>query len=167
MGKRRSGEMADRRTPASGEPLVAEVMQRRVVTIGPDATVQELAELLRKKKISGVPVVDDGEHVVGIVTEGDLVAQDADLHFPHYIQFLDSIIYLESVKKFEERVRKAVGAYVRDVMTKDVLTVSPQTTVREVATLMSDHKINRVPVVEDGKLVGIVTRDDVVRSMGL
>jgi CBS domain-containing protein len=159
--------MADRRTPASGEPLVAEVMQRRVVTIGPDATVQELAELLRKKKISGVPVVDDGEHVVGIVTEGDLVAQDADLHFPHYIQFLDSIIYLESVKKFEERVRKAVGAYVRDVMTKDVLTVSPQTTVREVATLMSDHKINRVPVVEDGKLVGIVTRDDVVRSMGL
>jgi len=159
--------MTDEGARATAEPTVADVMERRVVSIGPDATVQELAELLRKKKISGVPVVDEQERVIGIVTEGDLVAQDADLHFPHYIQFLDSIIYLESMKRFKERVRKAVGAYVREVMTKDVLTVSPQATVREAATLMSDNKVNRIPVVEGGKLVGIITRGDVVRSMGL
>ena len=84
-------------------------MERDVVTVRPDMAVKEFAELLREKTIGGMPVVDEEGRLVGIVTEGDLMALDADLHFPHYIQFLDSVIYLESARKFEERLKKAVG----------------------------------------------------------
>jgi CBS domain-containing protein len=140
-------------------------METNVVTIGPDATVKELAELLAKNNISGLPVVDASGGLLGVVTEGDVILEDAELHFPHYIQFLDSIIYLESVRKFEERLRKAVGAKVGDVMSTDVLTVDPDMSVRQVATIMADNNVNRVPVLEDDRLVGIVARNDIVRAI--
>jgi CBS domain-containing protein len=93
---------------------------------------------------------------------------DTDLHFPFYIQFLDSFIYLESRKKFEERLRKTVGAFVKDVMTDGVHTVHPEDSVRQVASLMTEHRINRIPVVDaDGKLVGIVGRHEVLTAIGL
>ena len=151
----------------SAEPRVADVMERDVVTVRPDMGVKEFAELLREKKIGGTPVVDEEGRLVGIVTEGDLMALDADLHFPHYIQFLDSLIYLESTKKFEERLKKAVAATVADIMTDDVKTVRPDDPVRKVATLMTDHRFDRVPVEEGGRVVGIVTRHDVLKVLGL
>jgi CBS domain-containing protein len=154
--------------PAQSESSVKDIMKTDVVSIGPEATVEELAHLLAAKHLGGVPVVDTSGQLVGIVTQGDLVALDADLHFPYYIQFLDSLIYLESRHKFEERLRKAVGAYVKDVMTAEVHTVAPDDSVRRVATLMSRHKINRIPVVDtDGKLVGIVGRHEVLTTIGL
>jgi CBS domain-containing protein len=144
---------------------VRDIMQPNVITIGPEATIRELADLLATHKISGVPVVDDERRVIGMVSEADLIVQDADLHFPHYIQFLDSIIYLQSVRKFEERYKKAFGAKVADVMTAHVESISPDASIYDVATLMADHKINRLPVVEDGRLAGIVTRGDIVRAI--
>jgi CBS domain-containing protein len=159
--------MADE-PPAQSEPSVKDIMKTDVVTIGPEATVEELAHLLAKEHLGGVPVADGNGQLIGIVTEGDLVALDTDLHFPFYIQFLDSYIYLESRHKFEERLRKAVGAFVKDVMTDEVHTVTPDDSVRQVATLMSRHKINRIPVVDaDGKLVGIVGRHEVLATIGL
>ena len=143
-----------------------DIMQTEVVTVTPEATAREVADLLAEKKVSGVPVVDADRHVVGIVTEGDLILQDADLHFPRYVQFLDGVIYLESVRKFEERFRKAFGARVADVMSAEVITVGPEAGVHEMATLMADHSVNRLPVVgDDGVLLGIVTRGDVVRAI--
>ncbi|NLG64421.1 MAG: CBS domain-containing protein [Actinobacteria bacterium] len=154
--------------PPAEELRVRSIMKAEVITVGEDVTVKELAQLFEKHGVSGAPVVDEQNRVIGMVTEGDLVALDADLHFPLYIQFLDSLIYLQSMHKFEERLRKAVGAYVRDVMTRDVFTVTPDSTVRQVATIMSRHKINRVPVVDDqGVLVGIVGRHEVLASIGL
>ena len=142
-----------------------DIMKADVVTIGPTATVRELAELLSTHEISGVPVVNESGDLVGVVTEGDVILQDADLHFPHYLQFLDSIIYLESVRKFEERFRKTFGNRVADVMSTDVVTVSPDASIHEVTTLMADNGVNRVPVLEEGRLVGIITRGDVVRAI--
>jgi CBS domain-containing protein len=142
-----------------------DIMQTDVITIGPDATVRELADLLAEHEISGVPVVDAEGALVGIVTEGDVILQDAELHFPHYVQFLDSVIYLESVRKFEERFRKTFGNKVADVMSTEVFTVAPGSTIHELTTLMADNKVNRLPVVEDGNLVGIITRGDIVRAI--
>ena len=140
--------MAAAEPPAQSEPSVKGVMRTDVVSIGPDATVKDLAHLLAEHHLGGVPVVDTDGQLVGIVTESDLVAMDTDLHFPFYIQFLDSFIYLESRKKFEERLRKTVGAFVKDVMT--------------------EHRINRIPVVDaDNKLVGIVGRHEVLTAIGL
>jgi CBS domain-containing protein len=154
------------RVKGTDEPRVREIMRHDAVTVGPQVTVQELADLLRAHDIRSVPVVDQGR-LVGVVTEGDIVAQDADLHFPHYIQFLDSLIYLESTKKFEERLRKVVGASVREIMTAEAITTAPDDTVSHAATLMSENRINLLPVVEESKLVGIVTRHEIVASMGL
>jgi CBS domain-containing protein len=142
-----------------------DIMTTEVVTVPADATVRELAELLSKTKFSGVPVVDDSGRLVGIVTEGDVILQDADLHFPHYVQVFESIIYLESVRKFEERFRKSLGSKVADVMSREVVTVAPDTPVKEIATLMADEEVNRVPVVDGNRLVGIITRGDIVRAI--
>jgi len=149
-----------------GEPLVEEYMRTDVVTIGPEATVKELAHTFHEEDVSGCPVVDEEGNLFGIVTEGDLVAQDAELHPPRYIQFLDSKIYLQSPKKFEERLRKVTGYTVKDVMTADVLTVTPKTPVRRAATIMADNRINRLPVVEGRKMVGLIGRHEVLCAMG-
>ena len=142
-----------------------EIMKSEVFTISEDASVQELAKLLAKKKISGAPVVDDQHCVVGIVSEGDLVSQDADIHFPHYIELLGNIIYLESVKKYEERLEKAAASSVRDIMTTDVVTVQKDSELHEIATLMTERQVNRLPVLDGDVLIGIITRADVVRAM--
>jgi CBS domain-containing protein len=159
-----SGSMS---TDAGGEPRVADIMTADPITIHPQATVQDLANLLRARHISGVPVVDDARHVLGVVTDGDLVAQDADLRFPHYFELLDSLIYLESTKKFEERLRKAVGATVAEIMSDRVYSVRKDDAMSAAATLMNKHKINLVPVVDDeDMLVGVVTRHDVIAGLG-
>jgi CBS domain-containing protein len=143
---------------------VKEVMTKKLITVTPDTPVREIAELMLKHKIGGVPVVE-GEKLVGIITEEDLIMKNVKLHFPTYIQLLDAVIYLESLKKYEEELRKAVGAIARDVMTKDPITISPEATLEEAATLMVERGISRLPVVENDRLVGIITKRDVLKAI--
>ena len=147
------------------ELKVGEIMQGAVVSVGPETTVRELADVLAKHKISGVPVVDGQGEIVGMVSEADIILQDAELHFPYYIQFLDGVIYLQGFGKFEERFRKAFGSKVTEIMSREVISISPKASVRDAATLMADRRVNRLPVVKDGRLVGIVTRGDIVRAI--
>ena len=147
------------------ELLAKDIMVKKVITINRNASVGKLSELLLKNKISGVPVVDDNGKMVGIATEGDLIVKDADLHFPRYFKLLDSIIYLESLNKFKRNLTKYLGTKVEDVMTSKVWAVSEDTPVSEVANIMIRKNVNRVPVLDDGNLVGIITRADVVKSM--
>ncbi len=148
------------------ELLAKDIMVKKVITINKSASVGKLSELLIKNKISGVPVVDDNGELVGIATEGDLIVQDADLHFPRYFKLLDSIIYLESLNKFKRNLKKYLGTKVEDIMTGKVRTVKENTPVNEVANMMIRNNINRVPVLNDsGNLVGIITRADIVKSM--
>jgi CBS domain-containing protein len=153
---------------AAADPTVGDVMERDVISVHPETGVQELAELMHERRIGGAPVVDGAGRLVGIVTDGDLTAEEADINAPAQIDIFGAIVYLGSFHKYEEKLRKAVGATVGDVMTRKVHVVHPDDSVRKAATLMRDHKINRVPVVEeDGKLVGLVTRTDIVHSLGL
>lgn len=148
-------------------PFVRDIMTTPVVTAHPDMGVKELVALFREKGLGGVPVVNDRDELVGIVTEGDLMALDADVALPHYIEILDSIIYLGSRKKFEDQLRKASAATVADLMTPAPKTVGPDDPARAAATLMSRHGFDRVPVEDDGKLVGIVSRHDIIKLLGL
>jgi CBS domain-containing protein len=152
--------------PTEGEPLVRDIMTTPVVTVPSTMTVKELAALFRDKRIGGVPVVDD-DRLVGIVTEGDLMAMDADVQMPHWFELFDSIIYLGSQKKFKEQLEKASAATVGQLMTDDVKTVAPDDEARGAATLMSKHRFDRVPVVEGEAVVGIVTRHDIMKILGL
>lgn len=144
---------------------VRDIMKTEVITVTPETSVRELADVLAKHKISGVPVVDARGGVVGMVSDSDVILQDADLHFPYYINFLDGIIYLESFHKFRERFRKAFAVKVGDIMTTDVISIAPDASVHDAATLMADNKVNRLPVVGPQGLVGILTRGDIVEAI--
>ncbi|HET6477246.1 MAG TPA: CBS domain-containing protein [Thermoleophilia bacterium] len=156
-------------TPPEGEPLVRDIMTTPVVTVTPDMTVKDLVALFRDQRIGGAPVVDEEGALLGMVTEGDLMAMDADIQMPHYFELFDSIIYLGSQKKFKEQLEKAAAANVEQLMTDadKVKTVAPDDPARVAATLMSRHGFDRVPVVEGELVVGIVTRHDIMKILGL
>jgi CBS domain-containing protein len=109
--------------------------------------------------------VDDNGNLIGIVSESDLIEQDRNFHIPTVISLFDWIIYLESEKKFEKELRKMTGQTVADIYTKDVETISPDTPVSDIADIMSTKKIHSLPVVEGKKMVGIVSRIDLIRTM--
>src|SRR3954452_12751277 len=144
--------------------VVREVMDSNPETVGPDASVEDVVKTLRENELPGVPVVDGDGRCVGIVTEADLVLQDndGDLHIPHYVNLFGGTVFLESLGRFEGRLRKAFAANAADMMSRDPDTVRPDTSVREAARLIQETGHNRLPVVEDGRLVGVVTRLDVL-----
>lgn len=144
---------------------VREIMTKDVVTVTKETTVAELARIFAERHISSLPVVDGSGTLVGIVTETDLVEQDKSLHIPTVISIFDWVIYLESDRKFEKELKKMTGRTVGDIYSPEVVTVSPDATGADVADIFSSKKINAVPVVDGGKLVGIVARIDLIRSM--
>ena len=161
--------MSTTEPPAEGEALARDIMTKPVITVDPELSVKDLAALFRDKQIGGAPVVEDGK-LAGIVTEGDLMALDADVQYPHYFELFDSIIYLGSQKKFKEQLEKAAAANVRQLMTHldKVKTVGPEDPARKAATLMTRHRFDRVPVVnEGGAVVGLITRHDVMKLLDL
>jgi CBS domain-containing protein len=161
--------MSTTEPPAEGETLARDIMTTPVITVTPDTSVKDLAALFRDNRIGGVPVVQDGK-LAGIVTEGDLMALDADVQYPHYFELFDSIIYLGSQKKFKEQLEKAAAANVEQLMTHrdKVKTVGPDEPARAAATLMSRHHFDRVPVVDEGDtVVGLITRHDIMKLIGL
>jgi CBS domain-containing protein len=149
-------------------PTVAEIMDREPVTVTPDEDVRRVIEILQTNDLPGVPVVDDGNKVLGIITDSDLVISDeeADFHLPHYVNIMGGIVFLESMKHFEERAKKAFAATAADMMTPDPLTVGPDEPAEHAARLISERHHNRLPVVDDeGRLVGVVTRVDVLAAL--
>lgn len=144
----------------------ADVMTKdNIITVTRETTVRNLAELFTKNRVSSFPVVDEGNRLIGIVTETDLIEQDKSLHIPTVISLFDWVLYVESEKKFEKELKKMTGQTVGDIFSNDVTSVSPSTPLNEVADVMSKRSIHAVPVVEGGKLVGVVSRIDLIRSM--
>jgi len=142
-----------------------DIMVKDVVTVKPQTTVEELARILMDKKISGAPVVDDMGELVGIVTENDLIKKETRLHIPTVVRIFDAFVYLESSKRFEDDLRKMVAQKVGDICSTDVVTVSEEATVTEIATIMSEQGIHHIPVMTGDKMVGIVGKEDIIRAM--
>ena len=146
---------------------IGEIMDSNPVTVTPDTSVEDVVAALREHQLPGLPVVDADGQLVGIVTEADLVLPDdeGDLHIPHYVNLFGGTVFLESLSRFEGRLRKAFAATADDMMTSDPDTVGPDTSVREAARIIHETGHNRLPVVEDGRLVGVVTRLDVLGAL--
>lgn len=140
-------------------------MSKNVVTVTEETTVQELALLLTEKNISGVPVVDNNGKLIGVVTESDLIDQNKKVHIPTIVSVLDSFIYLESPDKMEQEMLKIAGSKVADIFTKKAKTVTPETELDELATIMSEKNIHTLPVVEDGDIVGIIGKRDIIKTI--
>lgn len=143
-----------------------DIMTRDVITVTAETTVKEVAQLLIKHKISGLPVVDEDGKVIGMVSEGDLIYQDKKLHTPAFLEILGGIIFLENPQRLGNDLMKMTAATVGAVMTKKVFTIGEDTSVSDAATLMIEKQVNRLPVVNKaGKLVGILTRQDLIKTM--
>lgn len=145
---------------------VSDVMTRDVLAFAPDDNVIEAMEALVERNISGAPVVDENGAVVGVISTGDLIVQESRLHFPTIISILGATIELPSAKRqFEDDLRRTLGSTVREVMQADPVTIGADETVEAAATLMHDHDVARLPVVDDGGLVGILARVDILRAI--
>jgi CBS domain-containing protein len=141
-------------------------MTHNVITVRSDTSVVAIARILRDNAISGVPVIDAEGTICGIITELDLIARHARPHFPSYIAFLESRIYLESTKRYRESMRHILATTAGELMTSPVVTVGPDMDVQDLATMMIERRLNPVPVVgEDGRLVGIVSHTDVLELL--
>jgi CBS domain-containing protein len=147
--------------------LVREIMDPDPATVTPESSVEDVVAIMRRHELPGVPVVDADGRCVGMITEADLVLPDdqGDLHIPHYVNLFGGTVFLEPLSRFEQRLRKAFASNAADMMTRDPDSVSPDTTVREAARLIHESGHNRLPVVEDGRLVGVVTRVDVLGAL--
>lgn len=148
------------------ERTARDIMSPDPVTVTPDTPVTEAAKLIVERDVGALPVLDGGK-VVGMVTESDLILQDVRLEFPTYIHLLDGfIMYPPAVARFENELKKAAGARVSDVMTSEAITVHDSTPIADIATIMVDRDISRLPVLDDtDKLVGIVSKHDIVRAI--
>ena len=145
---------------------VREVMTRDVVTLRPDQPVQDAADVLAGKQIGAAPVVDADGKLVGLLRDEDLIVSEARLHVPTVISFLGADLVLpSSLHRFEHELKKAAGATVGDVMITDFHVAKSDDTLDGVAAEMHDRDVTHVPVVDGGKLVGIVARGDLVRFL--
>jgi CBS domain-containing protein len=145
---------------------VSAVMSRDVVTLRPDQSVEEAADVLSGKQIGAAPVVDADAKLTGLLRDEDLIVSEARLHVPTVITFLGADLVLpSSLHKFEHELKKAAGATVADVMTTEFVTAKPDDNLEDLASLMHDRDVTHVPVVDGGKLVGIVARGDLVRFL--
>ncbi len=142
--------------------LVKDIMTAQVITVSTDFGVHELADLLIENDISGAPVVDEQGNYLGLVTEESVIFKDKKLHLPTVLHLLTGFLAF-GVSRTEEEIKKISGSAVADIMDKDAVTVGPRTPVEEVATMITEKKIHYFPVVEGGRLLGVVTRRDVLR----
>ena len=146
---------------------VRDIMDDDVPTVHPQDTTETVLRTLREHELPGVPVVNDSGRCVGIITEADLVIseQEEDLHMPHHFQLFGGVVFLGPMSEFEERVRKAFASTAGDVMTEDPVTIEADAPIEKAAKLIARTRHNRLPVVEHGRLVGVVTRVDVLDAL--
>ncbi|CFX89990.1 Aldolase-type TIM barrel [Syntrophomonas zehnderi OL-4] len=143
--------------------LAKDIMTKDVITVRPDDDVDKVAQLLLENRISGIPVVDGEHRILGIITEKDLMVKATELKVPFYLTLFDSIIFLENPIRFKNNLKKYTASQVKDAMTTKVYWVEEDVPVSEIAEIMRKERINRIPVVRHGKLIGIVTRNDILK----
>jgi CBS domain-containing protein len=146
-------------------PKVADVMTRDVITVTPETTLRELASILSEKHINGVPVVDDKGNVLGVVSESDLVNQNKPLHIPTVFVILDSVIPMENPWRLQKEFKRLAATTVGDIYSHPAVSIKPDTDLSEVARIMSERRLYTLPVIEGGKLVGVVGKADIIRSL--
>jgi CBS domain-containing protein len=145
---------------------VADLMTRDVLTVKPTTPLSDAIKLLVDRHISGLPVVNDGGKLVGVISESDLMWREKGLDLPPHILFLDSVIYLENPLKHERDLHKVLGQTVGEVMTDRPISITIDTSLPMAARIMHDKKIHRLPVVDaEDRPIGILTQSDIVRAI--
>ena len=144
---------------------VKDIMTTEIITVSPDTEIVKATKLLLENRINGVPVLDETGRLVGILCQSDLIAQQRKLPIPSFFTLLDGLIPLISKKQIDKQVRKIAAVTVAEAMTPNPVTVQPDTNIEEVAALMVDRNFHTIPVVDEGELVGIVGKEDILRTL--
>ncbi len=142
-----------------------DIMTSKVTTFFPSTEISEAARVLLDQDINGAPVVDDAGKLIGIVCQSDLIAQQKKISIPSVFTILDGFLPLGSISKIEQEMRKISALTVEEAMTPKPKVVSPDDSLDEIAAIMVDHRLHTLPVVENGKLVGIIGKSDVLSTL--
>jgi len=142
-----------------------DIMTRDVITVTPDTDITHATRILLEHRINGLPVVDDQQKLVGIVCQSDMIAQQKRIPLPSLFTLLDGYISLTSAKQFEKEVQKIAATRVEQAMTVGPVTVGPDTPLEEIASLMVEKKLHTLPVVDQKRLVGIIGKEDMLRTL--
>ncbi|MFW5731355.1 MAG: CBS domain-containing protein [Desulfonatronovibrionaceae bacterium] len=142
-----------------------DIMSTHPLTVSPDTEIQKAAELMLDRNINGIPVVDDKNRLKGIICQSDLVAMQRKFPLPSMFTLLDSIFPLSSTSKMEKEIQKIAATKVSDAMTADPRSVDPETGLEELAEIMVKYKYHTLPVVQEGRLIGVVGKADVLKTL--
>jgi CBS-domain-containing membrane protein len=142
-----------------------DIMTRSVITVSPNTDITQATQMLLENRINGLPVVDEKQQLVGIVCQSDMIAQQKRIPLPSLFTLLDGYISLTSAKQFEKEVQKIAATRVAQAMTPNPVTVGLETSVEDIASLMVEKKLHTLPVVDKGKLVGIIGKEDMLRTL--
>jgi CBS domain-containing protein len=144
---------------------VVDIMTKPAIAVDADTPVDAVAKLLSEQRLSGVPVLGRAGEILGIVTEEDLIVRNANLHLPTFLNFLDGLFPVRGQHEFDQEVRRMLATSASEVMSENLYVVSPDDDVSDVASLMIEKHANPLPVMRDGKLVGMISRADIIRLM--
>jgi CBS domain-containing protein len=142
-----------------------DIMTRELITVSPQTEIASAAKILLEKRINGLPVIDDSGKLVGILCQSDLVAQQKSIPIPSVYTLLESFVPLTSIKRIDKEVEKIAALTVEQAMTSNPVTVGPETDIEDVARLMVDKKYHTLPVMEGDKIVGVVGKEDVLKTL--
>jgi CBS domain-containing protein len=142
-----------------------DIMTKEPITVSPQTEIAAAAKILLEKRINGLPVIDDAGTLVGILCQSDLVAQQKSIPIPSVYTLLDSFIPLTSIKRIDKEVEKIAALTVEQAMTPNPVTVGPETEIEDIARFMVDRKYHTLPVVEGDKIVGVVGKEDVLKTL--
>jgi len=142
-----------------------DLMTREVITVTPQTEVTQIARLLLENRLNGLPVVDTDGTLVGMICQSDLIAEQEKIPLPSVFTILDAFIPIYAPGKIEKEIHKIAAMKAADAMTRDPVTVGPQTGLDEIASIMVNKAIHTIPVVEEGKLVGIIGKEDILRTL--
>lgn len=145
--------------------IIQDIMTRDLITVSPETDIIKAAKLLLENHINGMPVIDETGKLVGILCQSDLVAQQKKLPIPSVFSFLDGVINMSSMKQIKKQVEKIAATVVAEAMMTNPITVQPDMGIEVVAALMVENHFHTIPVVDEGKLVGIVGKEDILRTL--
>jgi len=145
--------------------IAKDIMTKDIITILPTENITKAVEILLGHHINGIPVVDDNGKLIGIICQSDLVIQQKKLPIPSLFALLDGFIPFNSLKHLEKEVQKIAAATVEQAMTKKPVTVGPDVSIEQIAELMVNKGFHTLPVLDDGKLVGIIGKEDILKTL--
>ncbi|MGE4292504.1 MAG: CBS domain-containing protein [Desulfovibrio sp.] len=142
-----------------------DIMTTNALTLRPDSDVSEAVRLMLENKINGLPVVDDQDHLVGVICQSDLIAQQKKIALPSFFTLLDGFFPISASEQLDKEVSKMTALTVEKAMTREPVSVNADTPLDEIATLMVEKKLYTLPVLNKGRLVGVVGKEDVLRTL--